>query len=48
MKDKHFRILVLLLVALGIVSTALLVGYTIVLYGNASIIEFIAKEGWWS
>lgn len=47
MKDKHFRILLLLLVALGIVSTAVLVSCTVVLYGDASIIEFIAKEGWW-
>lgn len=48
MKDKHFRILVLLVLALGIVSTAILVGWTVVLYNDASIIEFIAKEGWWS
>lgn len=48
MKDKYFRILILLVLALGIVSTALLVGCTIDLYGDASIIEFIAKEGWWS
>lgn len=42
MSNKIFRRLLMIVTASGIISTAVLVVYTAVLYKNASVIEFIA------
>ncbi len=44
MSDRTFRILMLVVMAVGVLCTAALVLYTIHLYGNVSILQFIANE----
>ena len=46
MKNKTYYILLIAVVAIGILTTALLVGYTVHAYLNASIIAFLAREVW--
>ena len=46
MPDKLYRKLVALILALGILTTGALVGYTAYLHSRISIISYIAGEGW--
>ena len=46
MNNKLYFILLSIITSLCIISTALLVIYTIYVYKNASIIAFISNE-WW-
>lgn len=45
MKEKTFRIVVSIVVALGMLSTAVLLAVTYYLHGHCSIISFIANGG---
>ena len=46
MKSKTYRTILAVVVALGVLTTALLVGYTVYAYLHASIIAFLAGEVW--
>lgn len=44
MSDRAFRILMLTVMVVGVLCTAALMLYTIHLYKNVSILQFIANE----
>ena len=44
MKDKVFNRIIIGIMIIGMISTVALVGYTIHLHKNVSIIAFIANE----
>ncbi|MCM1244575.1 MAG: hypothetical protein NC293_02900 [Roseburia sp.] len=44
MDDKLFKRVVVILLAAGVISSAALIGYTIHLYGQCSILNYIANE----
>lgn len=46
MSDKLYKKLVALMLALGILTTGVLVGYTVYLHSRISIISYIAGEVW--
>ena len=45
MKDKFFRMIMVVLLVTGMITSAALVGYTIYLRSQCSIISFISNEG---
>lgn len=45
MKDKYFRRIVAVILVTGMITSAALVGYTIYLRSQCSIISFISNEG---
>ena len=46
MKPKTYNILLFTVLAVCVVITAILMIYTVKVYGNVSIIRFIARERW--
>ncbi|MCH5252526.1 MAG: hypothetical protein J1F22_06090 [Lachnospiraceae bacterium] len=44
MKDRLFIKIAALVIAFGIISSSILIGYTIKLHGECSILNFIANE----
>ena len=47
MKTRTFYLLLTVIVALGVLSTAVLVLWTVYLHNTCSILTFIANEGGW-
>ena len=45
MEERRFRRLLLAVTVLGTLATAALIGWTVYLYENCSIISFIANGG---
>lgn len=44
MQDKYFRRIIAVILIVGVISSAALIGYTIYLRSQCSIISFISNE----